>query len=268
MSMVSQGLGSPSTFGAGGGITISNQQLASYSLDTSEYTLASLDVDTTSFAVTAVIAGLPVALQETTTNHWEGMVYGRYIGVVTDETVYFMATDGIDAGGAVAGTLLNIVLSDMIISPDPLTTADQMVFTGWDKTKTNGIKPDVLAVTDRNQAGVKKFRFKDDTILIYEMNRGDLPKGTGHNHLKRRDLVTFEIHTNGTREHYGKLIDMLKHIIRTNRFNPPTYPLNATHAYNALYLEGDGNDQSDKRSGHFRFLQTARFMTYWEIISD
>lgn len=248
-----------------GTISISNQELSDYAITTSETSTASCTITGTPDGVWVHVNGKPFALRNFGAGSWQGTVYGSRVSVCTNQEVLFVAGDV--GGGKVeaAPSNLTVTASAVKVNPDPLETIYEMVKAGWDKTKTDNILPDFIAKVG-DQDGLKKFSFKEDTIVMYVINIAEKDKGTGYDHINRTDVVAVDMHTNGTRAHYQKMVDMLKSLLYAERKNPTTYPLNTDYTYDALYFDPLGQTFDDKYSGHRRLVLNIKLHTFWENI--
>lgn len=261
----------------GGTVLISNQQLDDYSITTSEEATASCDVADNPTSVVIEIANKSIALTDFGSGHWEGKVQGNYIGVVTAEDVTFVAGKAGDADAKDAPATLTITLSPVKVNPDPLDTTFQMLKAAWLPASTDDITPNFIAVVDDydidSYRGAKKFDFQVDTIVMYELNEAEIAKGTGFENINRTDSVSIDVHvpgkaveTVGPRAHFRKVIDMVRDIVYNNREHPTTYPSNTDKPYDLLEFTGEGQEFSDKYSGHHRMVFTIRLRNFWELI--
>lgn len=254
-----------------GALNISNQVLNDYSLTTSQFALAECDVSIASTGVVVLIEGKAIPLEDRGSNHWSGIVYGNYVGVVTNVAVTFLATDGTSCDVDAAPSNLTVTASSVKVNPDPLDTIYQMILSGYDKSNTDNEKIELKALVDSKDPhevmGMRGMDFKIDGAYIYELNESEQAKGTGYDHVNRIDPVSIDVHCNGTRAHFRKVIDMLKSLLNAQRKHPTTYPLNTDYPYDSMYFEGSGNEFSGKYTGHFRIIFTVRLMSFWESIT-
>lgn len=252
-------------------ITISNQLLTDYSITTSEFTTGRCTIVGAPDGVWISIDGKMTSINNIGSGIWEGSVYGRDIGVVANKEVLFIA--GTPGGAAIEQTPSNITVtaSSVKVNPDPLDTIYQMILSGYDKSFTDNEKPQLKALVDgldpHEVQGMRGMDFKKDGMYIYELNESEQSKGTGYDHANRIDPVSIDVHVNGTRAHFRKVIDMLKSLLYAERKHPTTYPLNTDYVYDSLYFEGQGNEFSSKYTGHFRIIFTVRLMSFWESIT-
>lgn len=266
MSLMTQGLGIPTTFGVPS-ITLANQLLRSYSITTSEETIA--EVDITLGSPTSVVVSIDnhvSTLNNLGSNHWEGIVLGNFTGEISNKEVIFIAFNTSASGIALAPSNLTVTHPTFKLYPDPVETVLTILEDDWIRNNTDGKKPEFKAVLDKDKYRFKEFSFKADTILVYGINEGEEAVGTGFEHINVTDVVRADMHTDGTRKHFRKMISEMKRILRFRRKAPPTKPANASNVYELMFFDGLGREFSDKKTGHFRFLQSVRLRKYWEDI--
>lgn len=259
----------PTPAGAGT-ISITNPALSDYAISTSETSTASCDVSGTPTEVIVIINDRPIALVDQGGGSWSAIVQGNYVGECSAVDVIFVGGKTNDADHATAPNTLTVTKSAVKVNPDPLRTIWEMVKAGWDRTETDDEQPDILALVDEmddhERRGIKEKMYENDTIIIYEINESQQSKGTSYNNFNRIDAVSIDMHTNGTRAHFRKMIDMLRYLFYAERKHPITYPSNADYPYDALHFEGQGQEFSSKATGHYRIIFTVRLLNYWEWI--
>jgi len=262
---------SPTVSGGGGTVQITNQQLDSYAITTSQVCEAKCQVSGTPTNVVCVINGRSTTLTlDSSDNYYKGTVYGNFIGKCSAVSVLFLAGKLNDGDGAFAGSNITVTMSSVKVNPDPLQTIYNMLDSNWDPSETDDIKPEFRALVDEQDVheykGVKAMHFQDDGAFLYEIDEGESAVGMGYQHINRLDAVSIDMHCDGTREHFRKVINMIKHIVNANRNPPTTYPLTTDYPYDNAYLEGKGQEFSSKYSGHYRIIFTVNLVTYWEPI--